>query len=142
MNVVSMNAMLIGYDGDCAFCSWWVRCILAYDTKQQFRFVSLSSTRGKTLLEGIEKKQNEHDAKALSNTVILLRGEEALIKFLAVQEIVKHLDGKARWFAWIPWIPLPLGNFVYDQIAKRRHLFGRGSLQCTLPDQAVQDRFL
>lgn len=139
---MSTNPMLIGYDGDCAFCRWWVRYILAHDLKQHFRFVSLSSTRGKTLLEGIEKNQSVDDSKAMSNTVILTKGEHTFIKFRAVQEIVKHLDGKARWFRWIRWIPLPVGDYVYDQIAKRRHRWGSRWPECALPDKEVQDRFL
>lgn len=131
--------MIIGYDGDCAFCIGWVRYIINHDPKQLFRFVRLQSDLGQSL---IDSQHNKYDARTFNDTVVLIKGEQILIKFRAVQEIVHHLEGHAQWLRWLRWVPLTLGDFVYSWVAKRRHWWGRRSPVCELPGGDDRQRFL
>lgn len=126
---------IILFDGDCLFCHdsvWW---IAARDRKAVFRFAAQQSTVGRALLE----KGNVLGR----DTVVLIEDGCYYIKSDAVLRIGRHL-------AW-PWnglaaagllVPRLLRDFVYDQIAARRHRLIRKQDRCQLPSPELRARFL
>jgi len=128
-------ASIILFDGDCLFCHasvWW---IAARDRKAAFRFAAQQSTVGRSLLE----KGNVLEG----DTVVLIENGRYYIKSDAVLRIGRRL-------AW-PWkglaaagflVPRSFRDFVYGQIAARRHRFIRKPDRCQLPPPELRARFL
>ncbi|AMX83805.1 thiol-disulfide oxidoreductase [Geobacillus subterraneus] len=126
---------IILFDGDCLFCHAGVRWVAARDRKAVFRFASQQSTVGRALLE----KGNV----PAGDTIVLIEDARYYIKSDAVLRIGRRL-------VW-PWnglaaagflVPRPLRDFVYDQIAVRRHRLIRRQNRCPLPPPELRARFL
>ncbi|WP_339232129.1 DCC1-like thiol-disulfide oxidoreductase family protein [Geobacillus sp. FSL W8-0032] len=126
---------IILFDGDCLFCHASVQWVAARDRKAVFRFASQQSAVGRALLE--------RENGLAGGTVVLIEDGCYYVKSDAVLRIGRRL-------AW-PWnmlaaagflVPRPLRNFVYDQIAVRRHRLIRQHDRCPLPPPELRARFL
>lgn len=114
------------FDGECAFCSFWVRTVLRWEKSPELLFCSSTSKNLKSFL-------TEEQIRKLQHTVLLKKEGRFSEKSTAALEVLQQF----RWF-W-PFghlgllFPLALRDFVYDAIALRRHYFMQG--QCALPDE-------
>ena len=102
-----------------------------------FRFASLQSTIGKSLLLRSGKKEND------ISSIVLVTDEEAYFKSDAVLRIASQLDGN---FALPIFglagrvVPSFLRNTIYDFVAANRYKFGEAD-QCRLDFGEFDDRF-
>lgn len=123
------------FDGECNFCSFWVKYVIKNDPNDQFRFAPLQSSIGKGLLK-------QHNIDKAIDSVVYIEHEIAYIKSTASFRILKTLGGfKSIFYAFII-IPEPIRNFIYDLMAKYRYrIFG--SQTCELPlDNNYSHKFL
>ena len=127
---------IILFDGICNFCNYWVSFIIRHDRKKQFQFASLQSEFAKQYIP--ENKTNASNFQS----VILLEGNTIRTKSTAALHIIKHLD--------FPWnlctvgiiVPKFIRDYLYDVIARRRYQWFGKSDTCSVPTEAVQDRFI
>ncbi|OLO27055.1 thiol-disulfide oxidoreductase [Alkalihalophilus pseudofirmus] len=126
---------IILFDGDCNFCNQSVQFILKRDRNGYFKFASLQSEIGKSLLE-------QHGLTHDMNSFVLIKNNQCYQKSSAALHVCRNLN-RAWKFIWLfRVIPTSIRDFIYNVIAKNRYRwFGqRGS--CMLPSVEDKKRFL
>lgn len=64
-------------------------------------------------------------------TIVVWDGSRRLVRSAAVLLLLRTLGGGWRLLAWLAWFcPAGLRDFIYDQVARRRHRFA-GPSTCT-----------
>lgn len=125
---------IVLFDGECNFCDRSIQFIFKRDPQARFRFASLQSEKGKALLQ-------QHGLQNLDmSSMVLIKNGKAYTKSGAALRIAGHLSG--FWPVLIIFLIVPafLRNFIYDQIAKRRHQLVKQ--KCELPTPEFRARFL
>lgn len=127
---------VIVFDGECVFCSGWVRFALRADRKQRYRFLTAQSDLGAALYRhyGLEDRDYE------TNMLI----EDGLAHFRS--------DGSIRMIAGFgfPWtlvrlfsvIPSGLADRLYEFVARNRFRIAGRKDTCFAPSQADRARFI
>ena len=115
---------IVFYDGDCGFCNTSVQLILK-NRKKDFYFIPLQAD----ISHRIMAKFNE---EIKMNTLYLLEHGKLYKKSTAAIQVAKNL----RKFYPIAFyvgmiVPRFLRDWIYDQIAKRRHKIKPGF--CAMP---------
>lgn len=127
---------LILFDGVCNFCNFWVNFIIDRDDKDLFRFASLQSDFGQSILKNLNLSTNDFD------TFILIEGKKYFIKSTAALKVIKDILG---WLKILyPFIILPefIRDSVYNLIAKNRYkIFGK-SETCRVPTEEEKSKFI
>ena len=130
------DIQLILFDGVCNFCNTSINFIIDHDPKKRFKFASLQSELGQSILIQFKKNTSNFDS------VILLKDNRLYQKSEAAFEIVKHLSGLWRYLSVFSIFPTSLMNFFYDIIAKNRYrIFGKTET-CRIPTPELRERFL
>jgi predicted DCC family thiol-disulfide oxidoreductase YuxK len=96
-----------------------VRFISRRDRRKSFRFVSLQSEEGRSMLRDAGLPPDELD------TVVYEREGEHLVRSSAVLEIVGDLGGAWRLLRATKIIPVTLRDFFYRLVARNRHRLSR-----------------
>ncbi len=111
----NINKPVLLVDSECALCNKTVNFIVKHDGEENFRFVSLYSDEGKTLL----KKHGfpEH----YKESVVLVDNGSAHTKSDAALLTAKKLPGLFPVLYGFRFIPKKLRDKVYDFIARHRH---------------------
>lgn len=126
---------IILFDGTCNFCSFWVKFVVKRDKKDQFRFTSLQSEKGKELLQ-------KYTVDPKIDSVVLIEKEKVYIKSTAALKILKTLGGLKSIFYGLIIVPSFIRNFIYDLIAKYRYKwFGKNDCEF-IPNQNIKNKFL
>jgi predicted DCC family thiol-disulfide oxidoreductase YuxK len=125
---------IILFDGDCNFCNYWVKYVIARDKKDLFRFASLQSEKGKDLLKQYHLKDD-------LETVVLIENNIARTKSSAALHIFKGLGRVYQLVMIFIVVPKFIRDGVYSLIAKyRKNLMKNQS--CIIPTTAVKNKFL
>ena len=127
---------VILFDGICNLCCGWVQFLIRHDKKMRFRFASIQSAIGQSMLNsvGIGDKMME--------SVVYLKGSVCFRESSAVLEILKDLGGIWKLFSVFELIPIPIRDGIYRFIAKNRtRTFGKRA-SCYSPTHENQKRFL
>ena len=121
-----LNKQVVLFDGECNFCSYWVKYVIKRDKKDQFRFASLQSKKGNQFLKRYKIKTN-------LDSVILIKNEQVFIKSDVALEIINSLGGVFNFLYVFKVIPRSIRDFFYGIIAKYRYdLFGKSA--CDISD--------
>lgn len=127
---------LILFDGVCNFCNFWVNYIIDKDDKDLFRFASLQSEFGQSILSKLNLSTKDFD------TFVLIESQKYFIRSTAALKVVKDISG---WIKILyPFIILPefIRDSVYNLIAKNRFkIFGKSEL-CRVPTSDEKVKFL
>ena len=127
---------LILFDGYCNLCSGTVQFILKHDRKAKFRFASLQSEYGKTILQ---KHRLPTDS---FGTFVLVESDIVFTKSTAALRIVKSLTGMWPLLYVAIIIPRFLRDAIYNLVARNRYKwFGRRD-SCWLPKIDWRERFM
>ncbi len=127
---------IILFDGICNLCSKTVQFIIRNDKKAIFRFASLQSEVGKTLLRRYGLPSENH------STFVYIRGHQYYTKSTAALKVLKELGGGYKLLYAFILIPPFIRNAVYQVIAVFRYrLFGKTE-NCMLPGAELRKRFL
>lgn len=127
---------LIVFDGVCVLCSGFAQFILARDRDFAFRMTTAQSPLGQALFNhyGLDTANFE--------TNLLIVGGRAYGKLDTVAVAAATLGGGWRTFGVLRHVPRPIGDWLYDRIARNRYaLFGRHD-HCMIPPPHWKDRFL
>lgn len=129
-------APLIVFDGVCVLCAGFVQWVIRHDPHKHFRFTSAQSPLGQALLRdrGLDPVKLE--------TILLVEHGVTYDKLAAFIKIATRLGGVWRAAALLKVLPTPVGNWVYDRIARNRYaLFGKRDV-CWTPSPDVADRVI
>ncbi|NQX98488.1 MAG: DUF393 domain-containing protein [Flavobacteriales bacterium] len=129
------NKHIILFDGECNFCSFWVKYVVKRDVKDVFRFASLQSKIGREYLL-------KYNIDSAIDSVVLIENDKAYIKSTGAFRILKTLGGIPSMFYVFVIIPTFIRDFFYDVIAKYRYRwFGKNDCEF-IPNQNMKDKFL
>ena len=127
---------IVLFDGVCNLCNGSVQFLLKRDPEGRFRFASLQSDAGRSLM-------TEHglDPDALSSVVVVEDGR-VWQESSAALRIARHLPGAWKLLRVFAAVPRPLRDALYRWIARNRyHWFGKTET-CWLPTPELKARFL
>lgn len=132
---------LLLYDGECGFCHWIVRLVLARDRRAVFHFAALQSERAGRELAAfggrpadlttfyVIQNYRSHDA------VLRSRGSATLL-------VADSFGWPWRAAAVLHLLPGSWLDAAYDLVARRRHgILGRTDA-CVVPQPEDRERFL
>ncbi len=117
---ISDNIPVILFDGYCKLCNRAVNFVIKHGGRNKFRFASLQSDSGKSLLSGfLINKQN-------IDSIVYIEDKKTFYRSTAILRIIKRL-GKAWSILYIFIIVPPfIRDWVYDIVAGNRYRwFGR-----------------
>ncbi len=136
MNVRQENENIVLFDGVCNLCDRSVQFIIRHDPTGRFRFASLQSDAGQTLLReyGIVGSPPE--------SIVLVEGGRLFTHSTAALRIARHLRFPWSLAAVFLLVPTPLRNSVYRVIARNRYRWFGKKEACLLPSPEVRARFL
>lgn len=130
------HSSILLFDGVCNLCNGIVQFVIKHDPNAKFKFASLQSEAGQTLLKKFSLKTNDFD------TFVLVRGETYFVKSSAVLRVLNELGGVWKLFYAFIILPAPVRDLFYNAIAGSRYkLFGRRE-NCMLPSPELKQRFL
>ena len=130
------NTRIILFDGVCNLCNGFVQFIIKRDPKAKFKFASLQSPEGLSLLNKFGLPTIDFDS------LVYINGDNYLIKSNAGLAILKELEGFWKLFHVFIIIPKFIRDFFYDIISKTRYkIFGKRT-SCMIPTPEIKQRFL
>lgn len=127
---------IILFDGVCNLCNSSVNFIIDHDKKNVFRFASLQSDAGQTLLKKFNLNVKDF------NSIILVENDKFYERSSAVMKIVRKFPGLWKFLYLFIIIPPPVRNFVYDIIADNRYKWFGKKESCRVPTPELKEKFL
>lgn len=127
---------IILFDGICNLCNSSVQFVIRQDKKKLFKFASLQSETGQSLL-----RQRDFDTKAMDSFVLISEGKY-YSQSTAALKVLKALGG--RWSILYLFILIPafIRNAVYHFISRNRYRWFGKKDSCMIPDAEIKERFL
>jgi predicted DCC family thiol-disulfide oxidoreductase YuxK len=124
------------FDGICNLCNAAVKFLIKRDKKNLFRFASLQSTFGQSVL------QKFHLSGEPLNSFILFEKGKVYQRSTAALMVTKQLSG--GWPLLYAFIVVPrfIRNAVYDLIANNRYKWFGKKDSCWIPTPALQSKFI
>jgi predicted DCC family thiol-disulfide oxidoreductase YuxK len=130
------SALLLLFDGECAFCNGAVLFIVDRDPKEQFVFAPLASELG-------QRTMREHGLVDPSiDSLVLIENGRAYIHSDAALRVARHLSGAWPLASALWVVPKPLRDVAYRAFAKRRYAWFGQETQCRVPSPALRKRFV
>ncbi len=130
------NNQIILFDGVCNLCNGFVKFIIKRDPKAKFKFASLQSEIGQSLLYKFGLPTDDF------HSFVYIKGDKYFIKSSAALNVLKDMGGIWNLFFAFIIIPKFIRNFFYDIISKTRYqLFGKRN-SCMVPSSEIKQRFL
>jgi len=127
---------IILFDGVCNLCNKSVQFIIKRDKKDAFRFASLQSEIGQSLL-------NEHDLTGKQlNSFVLVKNNKVYMRSTGALHVAKQLSGAWPLLYALIIIPAFIRNAVYDFIATNRYKWFGKLESCLLPSTHYKNKFL
>ncbi len=127
---------IIVFDGECVFCSGWVKFALRNDRTHRYRFLTAQSYLGRSLYRHYGLADRDYE------TNILIEGGNAYFRS----------EGSIRMIAGLgfPWslvrgfsvLPLSLRDTLYEFVARNRFKIAGRRDVCFLPSAEDRARFL
>ena len=128
--------VLILFDGVCNLCNGLVQFIIRRDAKGKFKFASLQSEVGRSLL-----KQFNIDPDLLHSIVVIDNGV-AFQRSDAVLRIANYLGGRWKILTAFKILPKFFRDGCYNVVAANRYrIFGKQD-SCMIPTPELKDRFV
>lgn len=133
---MSPPSPVLFYDGVCGYCNWIVRFIAKIDRDERIQFAPLQSELAKQVLA------KQPDLAGLDTAILYVPDDERLwTRWGLTRGLLPSLRGFWRiGCALLAALPMPVGNWIYDLIAKYRYrIFGKFET-CKLPDAKLRKR--
>lgn len=130
------NTQIILFDGICNLCNGSVQFLIKRDKKAKFKFASLQSASGQSLLLKFGLPKDDF------HSFVYIKGDHYFIKSDAGLNVLKDMRGLWQLFYVFILIPKFIRDFIYSSIAKKRYkLFGKRDT-CMVPTPEIKQRFL
>lgn len=134
-HIISPYSIIL-FDGVCNLCNRSVDFIVRKDKKDHFRFATLQSETGKSLLKKYHLSFRENES------VVLIELGEVYRKSSAACRVMKRLSGIWKLFSWSIIFPRPIRDGVYDYIASHRYRWFGKRNTCRIPSPEEAAKFL
>ena len=131
------NKKIILFDGHCNLCSGVVQFLIKNDHYDVFRYASLQSETGISILQHIGL-----DPKTTDSVVLYVPNVAYYIKSDAAFEIATHLSIFYQLVGILKIFPKKLRDLVYDFIAKNRYNWFGKTESCMMPNPEILSKFL
>ena len=131
-----LDSAVVLFDGVCTLCNRTVDFIVRHDRARRFRYGSLQSSAGRTLLE-----QFNLPADSLES-IVLIDERRVYTKSEAALRVARELDGPWRFLTVLRVVPLGVRNCVYDWVARHRYEWFGKKDTCRIPTDAEKQLFL
>lgn len=125
------------FDGYCVLCSGFVNFCLAHDGDGQLKFASTQSALGTRVVKALDLPPD-----ALDHTVLLIEGDEAVMRSTAALRSMRHLKGWPAWLRLLLVIPAFIRDPAYNLVARNRYRWFGQRDTCHRPDEATRPRFI
>ncbi len=127
---------VILFDGVCNLCTGSVLFAIKRDPKELFRFASLQSEFGKSVLQKFNLSSAE------MNSVLLLDRGTLYQRSSAALAIARKLNGGWPLLYGFKIIPAFLRDAIYNWIARNRYRWFGKTDACMIPTPELKSRFL
>ena len=127
---------IILFDGVCNLCNASVQFIIRNDPKSTFRFASLQSEAGKTILNQFSVSPEK------LYSVLVIHDGHLYDRSRAALEIARRLKGLWPLLYGFIIIPSFIRNFIYDWISKNRYRWFGVRNECMMPTPDMKARFI
>jgi predicted DCC family thiol-disulfide oxidoreductase YuxK len=124
----NMASDLIVFDAQCIFCSAFATFMHKRDVTGRFRFVTAQSATGRWLYQ-----QHRLDPDDMATNIVIVDGVP-YVKMQAFAAAMRAVGGAWRLAAWPAYLPRPVGDWIYDRIARNRYVFGRKACAIAPPE--------
>lgn len=124
------------FDGVCNLCNSSVNFIIDHDKNDLFRFTSLQSESGQSLLKKFNLNGDNFDS------IILIEGDKYYTRSSAVLRIAKEFPGFWKLLYFFIIIPPALRDFAYEIIAENRYKWFGKKDSCRVPTPELKNKFL
>ncbi|TYS70705.1 thiol-disulfide oxidoreductase DCC family protein [Sutcliffiella horikoshii] len=124
------------FDGVCNLCNSMVTFVIKHDKEANFKFASLQSEGGQTILKEHSLPLDQFDS------FYYVDSKKLYTKSTAALKVAKELDGAWKLLYPLIIIPKPLRDIVYSFIARNRYRWFGKKDQCMLPNPEMKKRFL
>ncbi|MBK8552890.1 MAG: thiol-disulfide oxidoreductase DCC family protein [Ignavibacteria bacterium] len=131
-----MKSKIILFDGICNLCNSSVNFIIDHDKNNIFKFASLQSDAGQTLLNKFKLDTKDFD------TIVLIENDKCYVRSGAVLRIVKSFPGIWKLLYLFSIVPSPLRDFLYDILADNRYKWFGKKDSCRVPTPELKEKFL
>lgn len=132
----SIDGPVILFDGVCNLCNGAVQWVIERDGAGVFRFASLQSEIGQTLVQEYDNPTEDLDS------VVLIADGDCYTKSRAALGVLKRLGVPYSLLYPFVFVPRVVRDRVYDFVADNRYdWFGKRD-SCMVPDPELEDRFL
>ena len=134
--MTDISSPIILFDGVCNLCNGAVQFAIERDPTAIFRFASLQSDFGQSILA-----QNVVDTEG-GGTIILLENGKAYDRSTAALRVARRLSGWIKCLYVFIIVPKVIRDFVYKIVAKNRYRWFGKQESCWLPTKELKARFL
>jgi predicted DCC family thiol-disulfide oxidoreductase YuxK len=128
---------IILFDGICNLCDALVCFIIKHDKKDVFRFVSLQSELGQTIVKNIEL-----NSQTIDNIVLYDSDKAYYHKSQAILKIADELGGFFSLFSIATILPTSFLDVFYDYVAKNRYQWYGKKESCLILTSELKAKFL
>jgi predicted DCC family thiol-disulfide oxidoreductase YuxK len=138
---VFAGAHLVLYDGVCGLCSRLLQFLLRHDRRGVFRFASLQSRIGQSIVE-----RSGGNPAELTSFYVIANYQTAASRVFTRSDAALFVAGALGW----PWraaqlmrfLPQTIRDRAYDVVARSRYrVFGRYD-RCLVPSPEFRHRFI
>jgi predicted DCC family thiol-disulfide oxidoreductase YuxK len=136
LQILAMQNQVILFDGLCNLCSSVVQFVIKRDKKGLFKFASLQSAFGQSLLQ-----QQQLSSTAFHSFVLYTNGK-IYTKSTGALRVARHLSAPWPVLYLFLIIPVFIRNGVYDFIAKNRYRWFGKKAACWVPTPELKIKFL
>ncbi|MCB9285555.1 MAG: thiol-disulfide oxidoreductase DCC family protein [Lewinellaceae bacterium] len=136
LSSIPSNQSIILFDGVCNLCNGFVQFIIQRDPKRRFRYASLQSETGQSLLREVGLPADE------INTVVLIEGKKGYTHSDVALRVARRMGGLWPVFTVFYVIPRPVRNAVYNWVARNRYRWFGKREACMVPTPELKSLFL
>ena len=130
------ETQILLFDGVCNLCNGIVQFTIKRDRGEKFKFASLQSGSGQTLLKKFGLPTDDFDS------FVYIKGDKYFLKSTAGLHLLKDLGVIWKLFYFFIIFPRPLRDLFYNIIARSRYrIFGKRNT-CMIPTPKMNQRFL
>lgn|SRR5690554_1623709 len=130
------NYKVILFDGVCNLCNSTINFVIKKDKRNIFKFATLQSETGQTLLNKLKIDSLETDS------IVLVDGEKSYVKSTAALKIARNLSGVYPLLYAFLILPKFIRDRIYDYVAKNRYKWFGKKDSCMLPTPELEAKFL
>ena len=130
------NHKIILFDGICNLCNSTINFVIKKDKRNIFKFATLQSETGKSLLSEFKIDRMKTDS------IVLIDGNKTYVKSDAALHIAKNLSGAYPLLYGFFVLPRFIRDRIYDHIARNRYKWFGKKEECMIPSPELKAKFL